>query len=67
MIGNRIRGDTLGLELVERFKGHQGFVIVDLHDVNLDGLRIDSIHLLPEGNKLIVRLIARAFLEGSVH
>ena len=60
------RGDRLGLELLERFSGAQGFALVDLHDVNLDGLRADSIHLVPEGNKMIARIIAREFLEGYV-
>lgn len=58
------RGDRLGLELLERFSDEQGFVLVDLHDVNLGGLRSDSIHLLPEGNKKIAQIIAREFLEG---
>ena len=58
------RGDRLGLELLERFSGEQGFALVDLHNVNLDGLRADSIHLWPEGNKKIARIIAREFLEG---
>ena len=62
----KARGDQLGLELLERFSGQQGFVFIDLHAVNLDGRRADSIHLLSEGNELIARTIATKFLEGYV-
>ena len=59
-----LRGDILGSSLVERFGHLDRFVVVDLHEVDLDKYRADSIHLMPEGNRYISEIIALALLES---
>jgi hypothetical protein len=59
-----LRGDTLGTSLMERFGHLDTFVLVDLHAVNIDKYRADSIHLMPEGNRHISEIIASKLLEN---
>ena len=59
-----LRGDILGSSLVERFGHLDRFVVVDLHEVDLDKYRADSIYLMPEGNRYISEIIALALLES---
>ena len=59
-----IRGDILGSSLLERFGHLDTFVLVDLHDVDIDMYRADSIHLMPEGNRYISEIIASDLLES---
>jgi len=59
-----LRGDTLGTRLMERFGHLDRFVLVDLHAVNIDKYRADSIHLMPEGNRHISEIIASKLLEN---
>ena len=58
-----LRGDILGSSLVERFGHLDRFVVVDLHEVDLDKYRADYIYLMPEGNRYISEIIALALLE----
>ena len=59
-----LRGDILGLSLMERFGHLERFVLVDLQAVDLDKYRADSIHLTPEGNRYISEIIAAKLLES---
>ena len=59
-----LRGDILGSSLLERFGHLDRFVLVDLHDVDIDMYRADSIHLMPEGNRYRSEIIALALLES---
>jgi hypothetical protein len=59
-----LRGDILGSSLLERFGHLDRFVLVDLHDVDIDIYRADSIHLMPEGNRYISEIIASGLLES---
>ncbi|MEE3227786.1 MAG: hypothetical protein VX237_01635, partial [Chloroflexota bacterium] len=59
-----LRGDILGSSLMERFGHLERFVLVDLHAVDIDKYRADSIHLMPEGNRHISEIIAAKLLES---
>ena len=50
--------------LIKRFGDFDEFILVDLHGVDIDQYRADSIHLMPEGNKYISEIIASKLLES---
>ena len=59
-----LRGDILGSSLIKRFGDFDEFILVDLHGVDIDQYRADSIHLMPEGNRYISEIIASKLLES---
>ncbi|MBS60496.1 MAG: hypothetical protein CL606_04210 [Anaerolineaceae bacterium] len=59
-----LRGDILGSSLIKRFGNFDEFILVDLHAVDIDQYRADSIHLMPEGNRYISEIIASKLLDS---
>ena len=59
-----LRGDILGSSLIKRFGNFDEFILVDLHAVDIDQYRADSIHLMPDGNRYISEIIASKLLDS---